>query len=32
VKRLVGRNFADKEVQKDMKYLAYKIVDKQGKP
>jgi len=32
VKRLVGRNFKDKEVQKDMKYLAYKIVDKQGKP
>jgi heat shock protein 5 len=32
VKRLVGRNFADKEVQRDMKYLAYKIVDKAGKP
>ena len=32
VKRLVGRNFKDKEVQKDMKYLAYKIIDKAGKP
>jgi len=32
VKRLIGRNFADKEVQRDMKYLAYKIIDKGGKP
>ena len=32
VKRLIGRNFADKEVQRDMKYLSYKIVDKAGKP
>jgi heat shock protein 5 len=32
VKRLVGRNFADKEVQRDIKYLAYKIIDKSGKP
>jgi len=32
VKRLVGRNFADKEVQRDLKYLSYKVVDKKGKP
>merc|ERR1712070_890824 len=32
VKRLIGRNFADKEVQRDMKYLSYKVVDKGGKP
>jgi heat shock protein 5 len=32
VKRLIGRNFNDKEVQRDMKYLSYKVVDKQGKP
>ena len=32
VKRLIGRNFADKEVQRDLKYLSYKIVDKAGKP
>jgi endoplasmic reticulum chaperone BiP len=32
VKRLIGRNFNDKEVQRDMKYLSYKVVDKSGKP
>jgi len=32
IKRLVGRKFEDKEVQRDMKYLPYKIVSKQGKP
>ena len=32
VKRLVGRNFDDKEVQRDMKYVPYKIVSKKGKP
>ena len=32
IKRLIGRNFADKEVQRDLKYLSYKIVDKAGKP
>ena len=32
VKRLIGRNFADKEVQRDMKYLSYKVIDKSGKP
>jgi len=32
IKRLVGRKFEDKEVQRDAKYLPYKIVSKQGKP
>jgi heat shock protein 5 len=32
VKRLIGRNFNDKEVQRDLKYLSYKVVDKAGKP
>ena len=32
VKRLIGRAFDDKEVQRDVKWLPYKIVSKQGKP
>lgn len=32
VKRLIGRNFEDKEVQRDLKYLPYKVVSKSGKP
>jgi heat shock protein 5 len=32
VKRLIGRNFADKEVQADAKLLPYKIINKNGKP
>merc|ERR1711937_154398 len=32
VKRLIGRRFKDSTVQKDMKLLPYKIVDKSGKP
>merc|ERR1711957_365373 len=32
VKRLIGRKFADKEVQSDMKLLPYKIVRKDGNP
>merc|ERR1712188_313361 len=30
--RLIGRRFKDSTVQKDMKLLPYKIVDKGGKP
>ncbi len=32
VKRLIGRQFNDKTVQNDAKYLPYKIVNKDGKP
>jgi heat shock protein 5 len=32
VKRLIGRNFADKEVQRDRKHVSYNVVDKNGKP
>jgi endoplasmic reticulum chaperone BiP len=32
VKRLMGRQFDDKEVQRDIKWLPYKIVNKGGKP
>lgn len=32
VKRLIGRNYKDKEVQKDKKLVSYDIVDKGGKP
>merc|ERR1712151_563751 len=32
VKRLIGRRFKDSTVQKDIKLLPYKIVDKSGKP
>ena len=32
VKRLIGRKFEDKEVQRDMKMVPYKIVSKNGKP
>ncbi|KAG7567095.1 hypothetical protein FFLO_01221 [Filobasidium floriforme] len=31
-KRLIGRKFADEEVQADMKHWPYKIIDKAGKP
>jgi heat shock protein 5 len=32
VKRLIGRDFGDKEVVKDKKLFPFKIVDKSGKP
>ena len=32
VKRLIGRKFDDKEVQRDLKWLPYDVVSKAGKP
>ncbi len=32
VKRLIGRAYTDKEVQKDKKLVSYNIIDKAGKP
>ncbi|KAI9842888.1 MAG: ATPase with role in protein import into the ER [Thelocarpon superellum] len=32
VKRLIGRKFADKDVQSDMKHFPFNVVKKEGKP
>ncbi len=32
VKRLIGRKFDDKEVQRDVKWLSYEVISKSGKP
>ncbi|CAN1812989.1 Luminal-binding protein [Linum perenne] len=32
VKRLIGKNFEDEEVQRDMRYLPYPVVNRDGKP
>ena len=32
MKRLIGRQFEDKEVQRDLKWLSYDVVNKAGKP
>jgi len=32
VKRLIGRRFEEAEVQRDMKLMPYKIINKAGKP
>jgi L1 cell adhesion molecule like protein len=31
-KRLIGRKFADAEVQADIKHFPFKVIDRQGKP
>ena len=31
-KRLIGKNFNDPQLQSDMKYLTYNVINKDGKP
>ncbi|KAI9734007.1 MAG: ATPase with role in protein import into the ER [Cirrosporium novae-zelandiae] len=32
IKRLIGRKFSDKDVQKDMKHFPFEVINKDGKP
>lgn len=32
IKRLIGRKFDDAEVQRDLRYLSYKVISQKGKP
>ena len=32
MKRLIGRNYKDPEVQRDIKFLPYEVTSKAGKP
>jgi heat shock protein 5 len=32
IKRMIGRKFADKDVQSDMKHYPFSVIDKDGKP